>query len=1099
MSVLSANLIKQFVKKTNDTDTKRTPSRYYGVASVLSDGIYVTLDGSRTPTPVSMATDAETGDRVLVEIDDHSARILQIVDKSSTDKVAEKIENADKGVFKDLRVATEYVDTLIASDITASSILADSAKIGTLETDNVTIKNRLTAAEGSIRTLNTTYLTVAERLTASEAKITTLQSTKIDTTTVEANYATIANLNATNATIDTLTSRIGSFEILTADNFSAVNASIKDLDTEKLNASEAEIKYANVDFSNIGKAAMEYFYANSGLIKNVTVGDATISGELVGVTIKGDLIEGNTIVADKLVIKGTDGLYYKLNTDGIKTEAEQTDYNSLNGQVIRAKSVTAEKIAVEDLVAFGATIGGFKIGDTSIYSGVKETVDNTTRGIYMDNTGQVSFGDSNNFIKYYKDQNGDYKLEVSAKSIKFGTSGISVETAISEAQQKAESAIISSIEEFYQSDSPTSLSGGNWAIVEPVWVDGKYIWRRTKVTYGNGNVEYSPSETGVCITGNTGAKGDKGDTGVTGNDGVSVTSVDVQYYKSTSSSSLSGGSWSTSNPGWENGKYIWSKTVVSYSNGTTDETDPVCLTGAKGSTGNTGATGETGATGVGVSSIVEEYYRSTSSSSLSGGSWDTTYPGWADGKYIWTRSVITYTNGSSTTTSAVCVTGGKGATGAKGDTGATGKGVTSVDVQYYQSTSSTSLSGGSWSTTAPTWANGKYVWSKTVITYTDSTTEETDPVCITGEKGSTGAKGDTGATGETGATGKGISSIVEEYYKSTSATSLSGGSWSTTYPGWENGKYIWTRSVISYTDGSSNTTTTPVCVTGSKGDTGARGPQGPQGIQGIQGPQGERGIQGPKGDPGEDGSPGKTTYFHIKYSSVSNPTSSSQMTETPSTYIGTYVDFTETDSTDPSKYTWSRFSGAQGPKGEQGIAGTNGSDGKTSYLHIAYSNSSDGSSGFSVSDSTGKLYIGQYTDFNSVDSTDYRKYSWTKIKGETGARGPQGPQGPQGEKGIQGIQGEKGNTGAAGADAITMSITASNGLVFNSNSGVTSTVLTAHVYKAGAEQTITNAGVCGTLGSIKWYKGTSTTAIKTAKMLTVSITELGEYTARLEG
>ena len=80
-----------------------------------------------------------------------------------------------------------------------------------------------------------------------------------------------------------------------------------------------------------------------------------------------------------------------------------------------------------------------------------------------------------------------------------------------------------------------------------------------------------------------------------------------------------------------------------------------------------------------------------------------------------------------------------------------------------------------------------------------------------------------------------------------------------------------------------------------------------------------------------------------------------------------------------------------------------------------------------------------------------------------------------------------------------MSITASNGLVFNSNSGVTSTVLTAHVYKAGAEQTITDAGVCGTLGSIKWYKGTSTTAIKTAKTLTVSITELGEYTARLEG
>lgn len=147
---------------------------------------------------------------------------------------------------------------------------------------------------------------------------------------------------------------------------------------------------------------------------------------------------------------------------------------------------------------------------------------------------------------------------------------------------------------------------------------------------------------------------------------------------------------------------------------------------------------------------------------------------------------------------------------------------------------------------------------------------------------------------------------------------------------------------------------------------------------GLNGKDGVDGTAGPKG---EDG---KTSYFHIKYSAVSNPTTSSQMTETPSTYIGTYVDFTQADSTDPKKYIWSRFEGEQGEKGIQGIKGT---DGKTSYLHIAYANSSDGSSGFSVSDSTGKLYIGQYTDFVEADSTDYRKYSWTKIKGDTGSTG----------------------------------------------------------------------------------------------------------------
>lgn len=163
--------------------------------------------------------------------------------------------------------------------------------------------------------------------------------------------------------------------------------------------------------------------------------------------------------------------------------------------------------------------------------------------------------------------------------------------------------------------------------------------------------------------------------------------------------------------------------------------------------------------------------------------------------------------------------------------------VSFVDVEYYLSTSATSLSGGSWSTTAPTWVNGKYMWSRTVTT--DGAGNRTyspnqNGVCIAGAQGATGAKGDKGDTGGTGATGKGVKSIVEQYYKSTSATAMSGGSWSTTYPGWENSKYIWTRSVITYTDNTTSTTTA-VCVTGSKGDKGATGATGPQGPQGAAG------------------------------------------------------------------------------------------------------------------------------------------------------------------------------------------------------------------------------------------------------------------------
>lgn len=210
---------------------------------------------------------------------------------------------------------------------------------------------------------------------------------------------------------------------------------------------------------------------------------------------------------------------------------------------------------------------------------------------------------------------------------------------------------------------------------------------------------------------------------------------------------------------------------------------------------------------------------------------------------------------------------------------------------------------------------------------------------------------------------------------------------------------------------------------GERGPRGPQGEQGPQGLQGLQGLQGEQGIPGPTGETGatgatgpqgpagKDGTNGKTSYFHIKYSPVENPTSS-QMSEVPNTYIGTYVDYTELDSTDPSKYTWYRFKGLQGEQGTQGIPGTNGADGKTSYLHIKYSN--DGGKTFtSNSGETVGDYIGQCTDFNRADPTTVGAYTWSKIKGETGAKGEKGDKGATGATGPQGPQGQ---TGAAGKD-----------------------------------------------------------------------------------
>lgn len=156
------------------------------------------------------------------------------------------------------------------------------------------------------------------------------------------------------------------------------------------------------------------------------------------------------------------------------------------------------------------------------------------------------------------------------------------------------------------------------------------------------------------------------------------------------------------------------------------------------------------------------------------------------------------------------------------------------------------------------------------------------------------------------------------------------------------------------------------------------------------------GKDGANGIPGKDGKDGKTQYTHLAYANSADGTKDFSVSDGNREYIGMYVDFVEADSTDPAKYTWSLIKGADGAQGVpgtpgadgvQGVPGTPGADGKTPYFHIAYANSADGRTGFSVDDSVNKLYIGQYTDYTPNDSTDPTRYSWTKIKGEQGNAG----------------------------------------------------------------------------------------------------------------
>lgn len=418
---LSNELIAQFVKATKDDKKTKSEQTVYGTTVIYDGRTYVKLDGSDLLTPVSTTTDTKADERVTVMIKNHTATITGNVSSPAarTDDVKEAASKISEfEIIIAHKVSTEDLEAINA---TIESLRAKTAKFDNMEAINAEIDNL------EARLIN------ADHLTATDIEAINAQIEHLEVMFGEFTDISTEDLEAINADIGQLKAYTADFTYVSTEVLEAMKANIKTLETDKLSAKEAEIKYANIDFANIGEAAFKKIFSDSGLIKDLVVGDSTVTGELVGVTLRGDRIIGNTIQADKLVVKGSDGLYYKLNFEaGTFTDGEVVPTDSLHGSVITAKSITAEKVSVKDLVAFDATIGGFNITDNSLYSGVKESVDNTTRGVYLDSEGQVAFGDSSNFIKYYRDTDGTYKLDISAANIRFGASQKSIEDAVDE-------------------------------------------------------------------------------------------------------------------------------------------------------------------------------------------------------------------------------------------------------------------------------------------------------------------------------------------------------------------------------------------------------------------------------------------------------------------------------------------------------------------------------------------------------------------------------------------------------------------------------------------------------------------------------------------
>lgn len=416
MAIDSA-LITKLVKVTNDTPPNPKEDIVYGTIKLFDGRKYVQIDGSDILTPVKLTVDAIHGDRVVVMIKDHKAVSYSDLSMASarSSQVAALNEHI-QAVFGDDESITDSRINMMGTNL---NIIGGKVEL---------INTEIHAEETGITALNT-------KINAINTKVNTMD-TDVDllNTTV---YAADSGISALNSKVNSINSNID----VTDSQFESVGSAVKIInsvfniengvitDIHGIVADSIDVTNASMDIATI-----KQLFTDSGIIKDVYSEESYVTGVLCGVTIVGDSVQAGTLKADRLVIKGKDGLYYKLNTEGITGEQydeddepiPQTDYNSLNGAVIAAKSVTAEKIVATDLVAFGATIAGFHIVADAILNGGKlfsgsksDITDTTNPGIYMDATGQLCIGDSKNFVRYYKDQNDQFRLDIRADSVSF--------------------------------------------------------------------------------------------------------------------------------------------------------------------------------------------------------------------------------------------------------------------------------------------------------------------------------------------------------------------------------------------------------------------------------------------------------------------------------------------------------------------------------------------------------------------------------------------------------------------------------------------------------------------------------------------------------
>lgn len=445
-----------------------------------------------------------------------------------------------------------------------------------------------------------------------------------------------------------------------------------------------------------------------------------------------------------------------------------------------------------------------------------------------------------------------------------------------------------------------------------------------------------------------GAPGRDGVDGVPGKSGVGIADTAITYAVSISGTQEPENGWREQVPELIKGRFLWTKTFWRYTDGSHETGYSVAYIGQDGNSGKDGIAGKDG---VGIAATEVMYASSKSATEAPAGGWSTQVPTVPGGQYLWTRTRWRYTDQTDEigySVSRIGEQGPKGDAGRDGIAGKNGIGLKSTSISYGISPNDSAVPG-VWASQVPSLIKGQYLWTRTIWSYTDSTTE-------TGyQKTYIPKDGNDGKNGIAGKDGVGIKSTTITYAGSTSGTVAPTSNWTSTIPNVQPGFFLWTRTVWTYTDDTSETGYSVSKI----------GETGPRGVQGLQGPQGLQGI------PGTPGADGRSQYTHLAFSDSPNGEGFSH-TDQGRAYVGQYQDFNPVHSKDPASYTWTKW---KGNDGTQGIPGKSGTDGKTSYFHIAYSSSADGSKDFSLEDQN-QQYMGYYSDFEPNDSRDRTRYRW---------------------------------------------------------------------------------------------------------------------------